>query len=99
MSLVCYEWFKTAVGGGAPFTLQHVTPPASHGQITSFFEHLEAELEQGDYFIPDGKRAVMSRNLRNIFLRIELTEADVRTLRGVVVALARGRRRRKGSVV
>ncbi len=96
VSLVCYEWFKAAAGGGAPFTLEHVTPPATHGQITSFFEHLEAELEQGDYFIPDGKRAVMSRNLRNIFRRIELTEADVQTLRGVVVALARGRRRRKG---
>ncbi len=67
-----------------------MTPPATHGQVTSFFEHLEAELEAGDYFIPDGKRDVMSRNLRNIFARIELTEADVRTLRGVVVALAKG---------
>ncbi len=97
VSLVCYEWFKAATGGAAPFTLQHVTPPGTHAQVTAFFEHLETELEAGDYFIPDGKRDVMSRNLRNIFRRIELTEADIRTLRGVVVALAKGRRRRKSS--
>jgi tRNA/rRNA methyltransferase len=36
----------------------------------------------------------MTRNLRNIFHRVELTEADVRTLRGVVVALSKGRKRR-----
>jgi len=95
VSLICYEWFKAAAGGATPFKLQHVTPPATHQQVTAFFEHLEQELEAGDYFIPDGKREVMSRNLRNIFRRIALTEADVRTLRGVVVALAKGRRRRK----
>jgi tRNA/rRNA methyltransferase len=94
VSLVAYEWFKASEGGQAPFVLQHVTPPATQAQITHFFEHLEAELEKGDYFIPDGKRDVMSRNLRNIFRRIELTEADVRTLRGVVVALAKGRVRK-----
>ncbi len=94
VSLVAYECFKAAHGGGAPFTLQHVTPPATREQVHGFFDHLERELEAGDYFIPDGKRDVMSRNLRNIFHRIELTEADVRTLRGVVVALAKGRKRR-----
>jgi tRNA/rRNA methyltransferase len=94
VSLVAYECFKAAEGGATPFSLQHVTPPATREQVLGFFEHLERELEAGDYFIPDGKRDVMSRNLRNIFHRIELTEADVRTLRGVVVALAKGRKRR-----
>jgi tRNA/rRNA methyltransferase len=95
VSLVCYELFKALSGDAAPFQLQHVTPPATRAQVLDFFQHLERELEAGDYFIPDGKRDVMSRNLRNIFHRIELTEADVRTLRGVVVALAKGRTRRK----
>jgi tRNA/rRNA methyltransferase len=95
VSLVCYELFKTLESDAAPFTLQHVTGPATREQVMGFFLHLEQELEAGDYFIPDGKRDVMTRNLRNIFHRIELTEADVRTLRGVVVALAKGRTRRK----
>jgi tRNA/rRNA methyltransferase len=93
VSLVCYELFK-ARGGDAPFRLHHATPPATREQVMAFFAHLEAELEAGDYFIPDGKRDVMTRNLRNIFHRVELTEADVRTLRGVVVALSKGRKRR-----
>jgi tRNA/rRNA methyltransferase len=94
VSLVCYECFKARAGGGAPFALKHATPPASRAQMLDFFAHLESELEAGDYFIPDGKRGIMSRNLRNIFHRVELTEADVRTLRGVIVALAKGRKRR-----
>jgi tRNA/rRNA methyltransferase len=95
VSLVCYECFKAMQGGGTPFALRQVTPPATHAQVADFFDHLERELAAGDYFIPDGKREIMSRNLRNIFLRLELTQADVRTLRGVVVALAQGRVRRK----
>jgi tRNA/rRNA methyltransferase len=95
VSLVCYECFKSFEGAGTPFTLRHATPPASREALLAFFGHLEAELTAGDYFIPDGKQEIMSRNLRNIFHRIELTEADVRTLRGVVVALAKGRVRRR----
>jgi tRNA/rRNA methyltransferase len=94
VSLICYECFKAREGGAIPFALQHVTPPATHAETLDFFAHLERELEGGDYFIPDGKREIMSRNLRNIFLRLEPTKADIQTLRGVVVALAKGRKRR-----
>jgi len=98
VSLVCYEWFKSAFGGGIPFVADAAPPPAAREQLHAFFAHLEAELEAGDYFIPAGKRAVMTRNLRNIFHRIALTEPDVRTLRGVVVALARGRKRARAAM-
>ena len=96
VSRVAYECFKAFESPAAPFALAHVTPPATRAMALAFFDHLEEELEKGDYFIPDGKRAVMSRNLRTIFHRIELTEADIRTLRGVVVALATGRKRKAG---
>lgn len=93
VSLVAYEWFKAVNGGGAPFALAHVTPPATREALQSFFSYLEGELDKADYFIPSSKRAIMSRNLRNIFHRMEMTEADVRTLRGVAVTLVNGRRR------
>jgi tRNA/rRNA methyltransferase len=35
--------------------------------------------------------------MRDMFLRMEMTEQDVRTLRGIVRALAQGRRDRTGS--
>jgi tRNA/rRNA methyltransferase len=91
VSLVAYEWLKGLQGGGAPFQLVNVTPPATRAMLQSFFEGLEAELDAASYFIPENKRPVMSRNLRNIFHRMELTEADVRTLRGVVATLSRSR--------
>jgi tRNA/rRNA methyltransferase len=94
VSLAAYECFKAMESNEPPFQLQHVTPPARRETVLSFFDNLEDELAKGDYFIPDNKRAIMSRNLRNIFHRMELTEADVRTLRGVVVALTKGRVRR-----
>jgi tRNA/rRNA methyltransferase len=94
VSLVAYEWFKALEGGNAPFKLTHVTPPATRDMLLSFFEGLEAELDQVGYFIPPAKKPVMIRNLRNIFHRMELTEADVRTLRGITVYLSRGRQKR-----
>ncbi|MGL5116539.1 MAG: RNA methyltransferase [Beijerinckiaceae bacterium] len=93
-SLVAYEWWKANMAGESPFRLTHVTPPATRAMTLSFFDYLDDELQNAGYFIPDGKKPIMSRNLRNILHRIEMTEADVRTLRGVVVALAEGRRRR-----
>jgi tRNA/rRNA methyltransferase len=37
----------------------------------------------------------MARNMRDIFLRRELTEQDVRSIRGALRALIEGRRLRK----
>jgi tRNA/rRNA methyltransferase len=93
VSLVAYEWFKRLNSGAAPFALQHVTPPVTREALASFFNYLEIELDKADYFIPISKRAIMSRNLRNIFHRMDMTEADLRTLRGVAVTLVNGRRR------
>jgi tRNA/rRNA methyltransferase len=96
VSLAAYEIRKARLGEMPARTLEHVTPPASREMVFSFFEWLDEELAQANYFIPAGKRPVMSRNLRNIFHRMELTEADIRTLRGMMQALARGRRNRPG---
>ena len=49
-------------------------------------------MEERGFFRPTHKRPVMSRNLRNIFHRIGMSEQDVRTLRGMVVRLVEGPR-------
>jgi tRNA/rRNA methyltransferase len=92
--LVGYEWFKTATGGAMPFAGDRRTPPASREMILSFFDYLEAELEAANFY-PADKKPVMTRNMRDIFHRLALTEQDIRTLRGAVRALAEGRRLRK----
>jgi tRNA/rRNA methyltransferase len=60
--------------------------------VLSFFAYLEGELERAGFFRPASKQPVMRRNLRNMFHRMQLTEQDVRTLRGMVVRLVEGPR-------
>ena len=62
--------------------------PAKQGDVIAFYEHLEDELDKSGFLRIAEKRPRMVRNIRNIFNRIQLTDQEVRTLRGVIVALA-----------
>ncbi|WP_210484617.1 RNA methyltransferase [Microvirga antarctica] len=91
--LVSYEWQKQA-GGALPFAGEMRSQPAPRHMVTSFFDYLESELEAVNFYPPD-KQPIMARNMRDVFHRLEMTEQDVRTLRGAIRALAEGRRLRK----
>ncbi|MBV9956411.1 MAG: TrmJ/YjtD family RNA methyltransferase [Pseudolabrys sp.] len=90
--IVAYEWFKASQGGGTPFTQPEKSPPASKQQFDAFFTALEDELERVEFYRPREKRATMSTNLRNMFNRMTPSAQDVRTLHGIVMALAEGRK-------
>jgi tRNA/rRNA methyltransferase len=90
--LTGYEYMRAAVGAVAPFECAPRSPPAPREMILSFFDYLEGELERAGFFRPLGKQPVMRRNLRNMFHRMQLTEQDVRTLRGMIVRLVEGPR-------
>jgi tRNA/rRNA methyltransferase len=89
--ILSYEWAK-ASGATLPFTMATKSPPAPKQQLESFFRDLETELEKVEFFRPVEKRGTMLVNLRNIFLRIAPTQQDIRSLYGVVMALAHGRK-------
>ncbi len=97
--ILSYEWLRS--GGEEGELLPYVTdlgsPPASAGEVHALFRHVEGALETAGFFTPEHKRETMTRNLRNILHRRELTEQDVRTLHGVVRALERGPHRRHGT--
>ena len=90
--IVGYEWFKLSGGGALPFTMPEKSPPAPKQQLDAFFADLERELEKVEFFRPEEKRGTMSVNLRNIFQRMQPSQQDVRTLHGVINALAQGRK-------
>jgi tRNA/rRNA methyltransferase len=90
--IVAYEWFKLVSGGQLPFSAPDKSPPASKQQLDAFFADLERELDVIEFYRPHEKRGVMSVNLRNIFNRMRPTEQDVRTLHGIIMALAQGRK-------
>jgi tRNA/rRNA methyltransferase len=90
--LVGYEWMRAVTDARPPFAMVQRSPSAPRELILPFFDYLEAELERSGFFRPAAKRPVMRRNLRNMFHRMQLTEQDVRTLRGMIVRLVEGPR-------
>lgn len=94
--LVAYEWRLAAMGKANPASRMggRGGTPATQGEIAGLFAHLEGELDAVGFFWPEEKAPRMRRNLRTMFLRAGLTDQDVRTLRGVVKALAGGRKGR-----
>ena len=92
VAVVAYEWFKHAGGGELPFSMPEKSPPAAKQQFDAFFADLERELEKVEFFRPEEKRATMRINLRNIFTRMMPSQQDMRTLHGVFMAIAQGRK-------
>ena len=89
--IVAYEWFKQQ-GGDLPFTMPEKSPPAAKQQLDAFFNDLARELDKVEFFRPEEKRGTMGVNLRNIFQRMQPSQQDMRTLHGVITAIAQGRK-------
>ncbi|MDP6429609.1 MAG: RNA methyltransferase [Rhodospirillales bacterium] len=86
--LIAYEWRKS-VSDAPPAELRQTgTQPANKAELMGLFEHLESELDASGFFHIREKRPIMARNLRNLLQRAQLTEKEVRTLRGVISSLS-----------
>ncbi|MEH2509894.1 tRNA/rRNA methyltransferase [Nitrobacteraceae bacterium AZCC 1564] len=90
--LTGYEWFKLATSNALPFDRPERSERAPNHQMQTFFDNLVNELDKVEFLRPPEKRDVMLVNLRNIFTRMEPSKQDIRTLHGVVMAIAEGRK-------
>ncbi|MHA7871188.1 MAG: RNA methyltransferase [Hyphococcus sp.] len=86
--LVAYEWMR-ASGGAEIDDPMTDRPAAPRADVLTFLARLESALDEAGYFFPEQKRAGMVRNLRAAFTRAAFTEAEIKTLHGVVKALSR----------
>jgi tRNA/rRNA methyltransferase len=68
---------------------QRASPRATKEQVAGFLAQLEAELDSAQHFPSPEKRQIMLRNMRTMFERMEASEQEVRTLRGIVASLTR----------
>jgi tRNA/rRNA methyltransferase len=89
--LVAYEWHQAADATPPRSLPVGKSRPANRDELEGFFGQLFAELDASGFLRVIEKRPTMVRNLRNLFLRAQLTEKEVRGLRGVVKALAHHR--------
>jgi tRNA/rRNA methyltransferase len=92
VALNAYEWRLTQAAG-APPRFRSGPPPADLAAMHGLFDHLEAELEAAGFFHPPEKKASMVQNLRAALGKAMFNDQEVRTFRGVVTALSRGRGR------
>jgi tRNA/rRNA methyltransferase len=91
--LVGWEWRRAAAEAPPDEVVPAISQHATHGDITHLFAHLETELDAGGFFFPPESRPHMERNLRNLLVKANLTEQDVKTLHGVIGCLVRRRLR------
>ena len=93
--LIGYEWLKSADATPASRTRKTIAVPASRTELVQLFEHLERELDAAQFLYPPEKKETMVRNMRAMILRSQLSDQEVRTIRGMIVALVRNKYRGK----
>lgn len=92
--LLCHEWFRA--GDLTPAVQTDRNPlhgAASREDLFHLFEHLESELTRTGFLYPPDKRDHMVRALRAMLHRAHLTHQEVQSMRGMIVALTKGKDR------
>jgi tRNA/rRNA methyltransferase len=92
--LMAYEWGRLALPQPAEAYRLDGGRLARAEEVEVFVDRLVERLDRAGFFHPEEKRPRMIANLENLFRRAPLTDADVRTLHGVVRALSETRRER-----
>jgi len=93
VAINAYEWRLAAEGDQPPPRFREGPPPAEGAALVGLYEHLERELDTSGFFFPPENKPSMVRNLRVALGRAKLNDQEVRTFRGVIAALVKGRGR------
>ncbi|HEY2444995.1 MAG TPA: RNA methyltransferase [Rhizomicrobium sp.] len=94
--IASYEWFR-AGDATRPARLEHgpLQRKPTREELLQLIEHLERELLASGFLYPPDKVDAMCRAIRATLHRAHLTYQEVQTLRGMIVALAKGKHRVK----
>ncbi len=97
--IMAYEWFR-ASDATPPARLEYgpIHRKPTRREMFGLFDHLERELKESGFLFPPEKRDAMVRAVRATIHRARLTYQEVQTLRGMLVALAKGKHRASKSV-
>ncbi len=87
--LLGYEWYKTTLKNSNTRLEIGASHLATQAEFNALFDHLETALEKRGYFRFEDKKERMSQNLRNIFLRNNLTSSEIKTLHKIFTDLTR----------
>lgn len=92
--IASYEWFR-AGDATPPARIEHrpLQRKPSREEMFQLFDHLERELIASGFLFPPAKHPPMIRSVRAMLHRARLTYQEVQTLRGMIVALTKGKHR------
>ena len=85
--LCAYEWSRGQAL--AQPTVEEILPPAPQVELEGMIAQFIALLEPRDYFLPPARAGSTRRTLRTILTKPGWNHLEVRTLRGVLTAMAR----------
>jgi len=89
--LLAYEWSKGMALASPPAV--ELDPPASQEELEGLIGHLDRMLDDSGYFFPPARAPATRRTLRSLLTKPGWNAQEVRTIRGVLSALERPRRR------
>ncbi|WP_420141556.1 RNA methyltransferase [Sphingomonas sp.] len=89
--LAAYEWSKGEALEQPPVVA--IDPPAPQAELDGMIDQLDTMLEAAGYYFPPDRIPATRRTLRTLLTKPGWNSQEVRTLRGVLSALARPRAR------
>ena len=90
--LVAYEWSKGEALASPPET--DLAPPAPQEELEGMIGQLDRMLEEANFFFPPDRTPATRRTLRTLLTKPGWSSQEVRTLRGVLSALAGAKAKR-----
>lgn len=97
--LCAYEWsrigrelYDVSTELVQPTAEHELLPPAPQDELDGLVIHFEKLLAPRGYFLPDSRAEATRRNLRSILTKPEWNHLEVRTLRGILSTMERGRK-------
>lgn len=89
--IIGYEWMKAQqcrnTESGKREAENHQLTTAPKSSMIKLFEQLENYLDQADYFRTAHKKPIMWQNLKNMLLRGNWSEQEIRSFRGMLRSL------------
>jgi tRNA/rRNA methyltransferase len=86
VAIICYACASKSQTVAKPVQAE----VASKAMVQHLFDHLEQELDARNFWRVSHKKEAMWRNIRSLFQRAQMSEQEVRTLRGMVRCLTDG---------
>jgi tRNA/rRNA methyltransferase len=86
VAVICYEVSQAPALQQSPSEAE-LAEKATKGDYNALFSFLESALDASNFFQVAEKKPKMMDNIRNIFSRLDLSDQEMRTLRGVLKAL------------